>query len=168
MFGRKDKDDTYISAICKECKRYRLGTCLVPPESRSSSCLDWQPDWEKTIVHVVPSDENCVPVYEQSNNQIGEYNSFGEYLKTLPPDTVFRLWQYKRMFTPYEQDNKFMDESQYVNTTADEVRILDVINLPDGDLLLATTYAYGDGKCINYYKLSEISLAKCMGDEDED
>ena len=96
------------------------------------------------------------------------YNSFGEYLKTLPPNTVFRLWQYKRMFTPYEEDNKFMDESQYVNTTADEVRILDVINLPDGDLLLATTYAYGDGKCINYYKLSEISLGKSEHDMEEE
>ena len=97
-----------------------------------------------------------------------QHNSFAEYLKTLPPNTVFRLWQYKRMFTPYEQDEKFMDESQYVNTTADKVRILDVINLPDGDLLLATTYAYGDGKCINYYKLSEISLGKSEHDMEEE
>lgn len=96
------------------------------------------------------------------------YNSFGEYLKTLPPDTVFRLWIYKRMFTPYEQDEKFSDESQFVNVECDHVKIRDVINLPDGDLLLATTYAYGDGKCINYYKLSEISLGKSESDiEDE-
>lgn len=166
MFGRKDKDDTYISAICEECKRYRLGTCLVPPESRSSSCLDWQPDWEKTII------------YEQSNSsekhdskpqfQIGEYNSFGEYLKSLPPDTVFRLWQYKRMFTPYEQEQKFSDESQYVNVECDFVKILNTINLPDGDLLLATTYAYGDGKYISYYKLSEISLGKSERDMEEE
>ena len=97
-----------------------------------------------------------------------QYNSFAEYLKSLPPDTIFRLWQYKRMFTPYEQDEKFMDESQYVNTTADEGRILDVINLPDGDLLLATTYAYGDGKYISYYKLSEISLGKSEKDMEEE
>ena len=96
------------------------------------------------------------------------YNSFGEYLKTLPPNTVFRLWQYKRMFTPYEQDEKFMDESQYVNVECDYIRILDVINLPDGDLLLATTYAYGDGKSINYYKLSEISLGKSEHDMEEE
>ena len=95
------------------------------------------------------------------------YNSFAEYLKSLPPDTIFRLWQYKRMFTPYEQEQKFSDESQYVNDECDHIRILDVITLPDGDLLLATTYAYGDGKYISYYKLSEISLAKCMEDEDE-
>lgn len=97
-----------------------------------------------------------------------QYNSFAEYLKSLPPDTIFRLWQYKRMFTPYEQDEKFMDESQYVNDECDHIRILDVITLPDGDLLLATTYAYGDGKYISYYKLSEISLGKSERDMEEE
>ncbi len=96
------------------------------------------------------------------------YNSFGDYLKSLPPDTIFRLWEYKRMFTPYEQHERFSDESQYVNDECDHVRILDVIALPDGNLLLATTYAYGDGKYISYYKLSEISLGKSEHDmEDE-
>ena len=97
-----------------------------------------------------------------------QYNSFAEYLKSLPPDTIFRLWQYKRMFTPYEQDEKFMDESQYVNDECDHIHILDVITLPDGDLLLATTYAYGDGKYISYYKLSEISLGKSERDMEEE
>lgn len=97
-----------------------------------------------------------------------QYNSFAEYLKSLPPDIIFRLWEYKRMFTPYEQQEKFLDESQYVNDECDFVKILDIINLPDGDLLLATTYAYGDGKYINYYKLSEISLGKSEKDMVED
>lgn len=99
---------------------------------------------------------------------VNEYNSFAEYLQSLPPDTVFRIWQYKRMFTPYEQDEKFLDESQYVNDECDYIRILDVITLPDGDLLLATTYAYGDGKYISYYKLSEISLGKSEKDMEEE
>lgn len=96
------------------------------------------------------------------------YNSFGDYLAALPPNTIFRLWEYKRMFTPYEQAEKFSDESLYVNDECDHVRILDVIALPDGDLLLATTYAYGDGKYISYYKLSEISLAKSEKDMEEE
>lgn len=95
------------------------------------------------------------------------YNSFAEYLKSLPRDTIFRLWQYKRMFTPYEQDEKFLDESQYVNDECDHIRILGVITLPN-DLLLATTYAYGDGKYISYYKLSEISLGKSEKDMEEE
>lgn len=96
------------------------------------------------------------------------YNSFAEYLKSLPPDTVFRLWEYKRMFTPYEQEQKFSDESLYVNDECDHIRILDVITLPDGDLLLATTYAYDDSKYISYYKLSEISLGKSEKDMEEE
>ena len=98
-----------------------------------------------------------------------QYNSFAEYLKSLPPNTIFRLWQYKRMFTPYEQEQKFSDESEYVNVECDHVRIRDVITLPDGDLLLATTYAWGEGSYINYHKLSEISLGKSekdMGEEE--
>ena len=97
-----------------------------------------------------------------------QYNSFGEYLQSLPPDTIFRLWEYKRMFTPYEQEQKFSDESLYINDKCDYIRILDVITLPDGDLLLATTYAYGDGKYISYYKLSEISLGKSENDMEEE
>lgn len=97
-----------------------------------------------------------------------QYNSFGEYLQSLPPNTIFRLWEYKRMFTPYEQAEKFSDESLYVNDECDHVRILDVIALPDGDLLLAITYAYGDGKYISYYKLSEISLGKSEKDMEEE
>lgn len=96
------------------------------------------------------------------------YNSFADYLKSLSPDTVFRLWEYKRMFTPYEQEQKFSDESLYVNEECDYVRILDVITLPDGDLLLATIGAYDDGTYISYYKLSEISLGRSEKDMEEE
>lgn len=96
------------------------------------------------------------------------YNSFADYLKSLPPDTIFRLWEYKRMFTPYEQEQKFIDESPYVYDECGYIRILDVITLPDGDLLLATTGAYDDGTYISYYKLSEISLAKSDKDMEEE
>lgn len=97
-----------------------------------------------------------------------QHNSFAEYLKSLPPNTIFRLWEYKRMFTPYEQEQKFIDESPYVDDECDHIRILDVIALPDGDLLLATTGAYDDGTYISYYKLSEISLAKSDKDMEEE
>lgn len=97
-----------------------------------------------------------------------QYNSFGEYLQSLPYNIVFRLWEYKRMFTSYEQAEKFSDESLLVNDECDFVRILDVINLPDGDLFLATTEAWGDDKYISYYKLSEIALAKAEKDMEEE
>lgn len=97
-----------------------------------------------------------------------QYNSFAEYLKSLPPNTVFRIWEYKRMFTPYEQAEKFSDESLYVSDECDFVKICDVINLPDGDLFLATADAYDNTGYICYYKLSEISLAKSDKDMEEE
>ena len=97
-----------------------------------------------------------------------EYKSFGEYLKTLPSNTVFRLWEYKRMFTPYEQAEKFIDQSIYKDEICDYVIIKDVINLPNGDLLLAMTYPNSDSKYISYYKLSEIALAKSESDMEDD
>ena len=95
------------------------------------------------------------------------YNSFGEYLATLPPDTIFRLWEYKRMFTPYEQEEKFSDESLYVDDECKFVCIKDVIILPDGDLLLAISPLDLDGY-VAYHKLSDISLAKADKDMEEE
>ena len=92
-----------------------------------------------------------------------QYNSFAEYLKSLPPDTIFLLWEYKRMFTPYEQSEKFSDESLYVNTECEFVYIKDVITLPDGDLLLAISPVDLNGY-IEYHKLSDISLEKSAKD----
>lgn len=96
-----------------------------------------------------------------------QYNSFGEYLATFPPDTIFRMWEYKRMFTPYEQEEKFSDESLYVNTECEFVYIKDVITLPDGDLLLAVSPVDLNGY-VEYHKLSNISLAKTDKDMEEE
>lgn len=96
-----------------------------------------------------------------------QYNSFGEYLTTFPPDTIFRMWEYKRMFTPYEQAEKFSDESLYVNTECEFVYIKDVITLPNGDLLLAVSPIDLSGY-VEYHKLSNISLAKTDKDMEEE
>ena len=96
-----------------------------------------------------------------------QYNSFAEYLKSLPPNTVFRLWEYKRMFTPYEQAEKFSDESVYVDDECEFVYIKDVITLPDGDLLLAISPLDLDDY-VAYHKLSEISLGKSEKDMEEE
>ena len=96
------------------------------------------------------------------------YNSFYEYLLSLPPNTVFSIWQYKRMFTPHEQDAKYIDQSCFESVICEDVYIKDVIVLPDGDLLLATFPFKGDMNNIAYYKLSEISLAILNHDTEED
>lgn len=92
-----------------------------------------------------------------------EYKTLGEYLKTLPPETVFRLWERKQIFTPYEWDKKFSDQSTYENDECLHVCISDTIELPDGDLLLITHEPELESY-LSYYKLSEISLAKSDSD----
>lgn len=95
------------------------------------------------------------------------YNSFNDYLKSLPPNTVFRLWVYKRMFTPYEAENKFSDQSCFESDYCSHVCIKDVIELPDGDLLLALCN-YENDNYTAYYKLSEIALVKANIDMEEE
>lgn len=97
-----------------------------------------------------------------------QYKSFSEYLNTLPENTVFRIWEYKKMFTPYEQDEKFLDQSIYENGLAQHVIIDDVIELPDGDLLLAVhDWEYDKAEYTDYYKLSNISIARSDSDMEE-
>ena len=101
---------------------------------------------------------------------MAEYKSFSEYLKPLPENTVFRIWEYKKMFTPYEQDEKFSDQSVYEDEIAQRVIIDNVIELPDGDLLLAVhdwECDYGSSMYTDYYKLSNISIAKANSDMEE-
>jgi len=89
-------------------------------------------------------------------------------------DRIYRYWVYKKMFTPYEQDQKFIDESCFVDNKCEYGIIREAIELPDGDILIGfidphtreDSHAYG---YINYYKLSEITLAHSPRDmEDED
>ena len=87
---------------------------------------------------------------------------------------IFRFWVYKKMFTPYEQDNKFLDESIYENEHCYYGRIVDVVTLPDNDILIAfqidENYLEGkkDINYVSYYKLSEIHLDWCIDDQTEE
>lgn len=97
-----------------------------------------------------------------------EYKSFGEYLKSLPPDTIFRIWERKNIFTPYEWNEKFSDQSLYKNDECTFKVIKDIIELPDGDLLLAThNWSDKEANMIYYFKLSEIELMKINSDMEE-
>lgn len=50
-------------------------------------------------------------------------------------NTIYRLWEYKRMFTPYEVDKKFIDEGVFVDSMATFVKVVDVINIPNDVLI---------------------------------
>ena len=80
----------------------------------------------------------------------------------------FRYLVYRRMFTPYEQDKKFSDESVYEDIHYKIGCIREISILPDGDVLLgfvSTDYSKDEPRWYEYYKLSEIRLERYEGDE---
>ena len=88
------------------------------------------------------------------------------WLHDVGEDRVFRLWVFKKMFTPYEQDEKFSDESVYVDDVCKFVMIKELIELPDGDLLIGFQDADSDNEYLEYFKLSEIRLDYCQSDKE--
>ena len=98
------------------------------------------------------------------------YDSFSDFVKKNK-ETIFRYWVYKRLFTPYEQDNKFEDESIFEDALCEIAYIKECISLPNGDFLLGfipVEYIEDPDihyQLIDYYKLSEIRLMYCQLDE---
>lgn len=79
---------------------------------------------------------------------------------------IFRMWELRRIgdWTPYEIEEKWSDQSQYVSNECMHVTIKEAIELPDGDILLGLQYIseFDDitkDKYIEYKKLSQIELA---------
>lgn len=85
-------------------------------------------------------------------------------------DRVYRYWIYKRMFTPYELNSKFVDESEFVTMECLFGMIREAIELPDGDILLGfidpEDYNTGRDLYVAYHKLSEIKLAFSPSDQE--
>ena len=82
-------------------------------------------------------------------------------------DRLYRYLVYKRMFTPYEQQHAFEDESVYEDTHYELCQIAEAIDL-GGDWLLGLKTIGDDGKIygmIHYHKLSEIRLAFFENDQ---
>ena len=88
------------------------------------------------------------------------------WLSDVGDERVFRMWVFKKMFTPYEQDENFLDDSVYVDDTCKYVMIKELIELPDGDLLIGFQDTDSDNLYLEYYKLSEIRLDYYQNDKD--
>lgn len=97
------------------------------------------------------------------------------WLHDIGEERVFRILEYRRpgQYTPYEMENKFMDESLYKDNEYKLVIIEEVIELPDKDILIGFREVedieeyteYGEEEkelkirdVIEYLKLSEIRL----------
>lgn len=103
------------------------------------------------------------PINQEMNETV-TYNSFFEFLEKNK-DRIFRFWVYKRIFTPLEQEQKYIDQGEYEDYHAKLGIIREVILLPDNDLLLGfyipgteTADEEDEFMHLDYYKLSEIRM----------
>ena len=79
---------------------------------------------------------------------------------------VIRYCIYRRMFTPYEEQHGFMDQSFYEDGSHLSLGVIqEAVILPDNDVLLGIARIYeslsdlqDDSRCLEYCKLSEIRL----------
>lgn len=96
-------------------------------------------------------------------------------------DRVYRILEYRKPYeyTPYEMENKFVDESIYRDTHYKIVFIEEVIELPDKDILIGfreildiaedeDDREYETSDSIVYLKLSETRLECCKCDQISD
>ncbi len=102
------------------------------------------------------------------------YKSFSDWDTFLRETSgrIFRMWVFKRMFTPFEREKKYMDESIYEDNTCTHVIIRESIVLPNGDILLGLQSIFDEDEIetsnydLSYYKLSEVRLSFIEGDND--
>lgn len=97
-----------------------------------------------------------------------------DWLKENMYTTIFRMLEIRKpgQYTPYEIDNKFIDQSLYKDDHYEHIQIKEAILLPDNDVLIGyrTVYDFDSlgqdwkGSVINYKKLSEIELS-CFPDD---
>ena len=88
------------------------------------------------------------------------YGTFSQFLEDKA-DKVFRFWVYRRMFTPFEQEQKFSDESVYESTYARYGYIKECVPVGDNDYLLGIQPVYDNEVFddeLEYYKFSELRL----------
>ena len=82
-----------------------------------------------------------------------DVNKFLEDMK----DKVLTMWEHRKIYTPYEQQKAFSDESQFISSTGIDVVIENAYPLGNGDLLLILADAE-ERKFKYYRRLSDIQL----------
>lgn len=91
-----------------------------------------------------------------------------ETWRTDESETIYRILVYRRMFTPYEQQCAFSDESHYEDSYYQFGMIRDAIDLGAGNWMIGFEEII-EGEfsgVITYYNLSEIRLSKFEIDQD--
>lgn len=92
------------------------------------------------------------------------YEDFRQFIEQNP-NRIYRYWVYRRMYTPYEQKQGFMDESFFEQSQALFGVIREVIPLSNGDLLLGiaditedASELTAENRQMAYHRLSDLHL----------
>ena len=95
-------------------------------------------------------------------------------------DKIFRYYKYVRVWTPFELDKKYSDESIFENDGyAEFAYIRQAIELPDGDILLKLEITHSpeddmlyqdedNDRIYKYEKLSDIVLEEYSSDNEKE
>ena len=104
--------------------------------------------------------------------------NFQSWVNNFGGRHILRMLEIRRLgqYTPYEKDQRFEDQSLYVQDEYKFIQINEVIELPDEDVLIGfrEIYDYEDlteewsESVIYYKKLSEIELAYFPNDDNPD
>ena len=81
-------------------------------------------------------------------------------------NTLFRYWQRKRMWTPYDIECKDPHQLEYGEEECSCGYIVEVVNLGYDWLIGISSEIKAD--YIEYYKLNDIELAYCDSDQEEE
>ena len=93
---------------------------------------------------------------------------FATWLQDYGYDRIFRMWKYKRMFTPFEQQEAFSDQSVFDEGASVLIKIRETAELPDGDVWIGYSRVETEvSENIEYVKLSEICLEYHPSDADD-
>lgn len=101
------------------------------------------------------------------------YDDFKQFFEQNP-NRIFRYWVYRRMYTPYEQKQSYMDESFFEQSQASFGVVREVFPLPDGDLFLGIADIAEDASEVSdanrqmtYHRLSDLQLMYMPQDSQE-
>lgn len=97
--------------------------------------------------------------------KMAEFQSVFDFFRAHQND-IFRFWVYRKVYTPYERQKAFMDESMFEDTGANYGFIVECASMGNDDFLVGfRTVADPDeigvqsyNGPIEYYRLSEIRM----------
>ena len=97
---------------------------------------------------------------------------YGDFVTFLLDDgeRLFRYQVYKRIFTPYEVEKKYIDQGEFEDANYRFGFIKESIDLGNGDFLLGIQEVFDEWPegdvILEYYRLSELRLGYYPNDVD--